>query len=139
MSYVPRPRKLEGDFQKTLILVNGEPLDGKTTICQKILNESLGYISFDQMIWEDDLGIVELTERKKKSDKKENNNKHFVHVFILHFKSPSFHARCTTLHIIMRNIFQTILFCFWLRTLISLCISLKKKTKKQTFFLPFST
>ena len=52
MSYVPRPRKLEGDFQKTLILVNGEPLDGKTTICQKILNESLGYISFDQMIWE---------------------------------------------------------------------------------------
>ena len=38
MSYVPRPRKLEGDFQKTLILVNGEPLDGKTTICQKILN-----------------------------------------------------------------------------------------------------
>lgn len=68
MSYVPRPRKLEGDFQKTLILVNGEPLDGKTTICQKILNESLGYISFDQMIWEDDLGIVELTERKKKSD-----------------------------------------------------------------------
>ena len=68
MSYVPTPRKLEDDFQKTLILVSGEPLAGKTTLCQKILNESLGYISFDQMIWENDLGIVELTERKKKSD-----------------------------------------------------------------------
>jgi len=80
MSYVPTARKLEDDFQKTLILVSGEPLIGKTTLCQKILNESLGYISFDQMIWENDLGIVELTEIKKKSDYMNIVDVAFVHI-----------------------------------------------------------
>lgn len=64
MSHVPTPRKLEDEFQKTLILIGGKGKQGKTTLCSKLIKDDIGYISFDQMTWEDDLNILKIKNMK---------------------------------------------------------------------------
>jgi hypothetical protein len=65
MEHTPKLREQLNPFKKTIILVGGNGLDGKTTICSKMINENTGYISFDQLTWEDDLNIVGLHNIKR--------------------------------------------------------------------------
>lgn len=66
MSHIPILRKCPGPFRKTLILVGGQENHGKTTLCSKLLKNDVGYISFDQMTWEDDLNISKTKDMKSK-------------------------------------------------------------------------
>jgi archaellum biogenesis ATPase FlaH len=68
MEHIPKPRELKKQFQKTLILVGGEGLQGKTTLCAKLLKDDVGYISFDEMTWENDLGIEDIVKMKSLSE-----------------------------------------------------------------------
>jgi|688.fasta_scaffold373635_2 hypothetical protein len=68
MEHIPKPREFKKKFQKTLILVGGEGYQGKTTLCAKLLKDDVGYISFDQMTWENDLGIEDIAKMKSLSD-----------------------------------------------------------------------
>lgn len=65
MEHKPVLRKQKKETQKTVILIGGEGHIGKTTLCSKLINDNTGYISFDQMTWEDEIGIESLKKLKK--------------------------------------------------------------------------
>lgn len=48
---LPRPRAPAParNLEKTIILVRGKPNEGKTTLCQYLVNDRVGFLSFDSI------------------------------------------------------------------------------------------
>ena len=82
MEHTPQLRRQLDPTEKTIILVGGNGKDGKTTTCSKMINENTGYISFDQIIWENDLDIFELQKLKRQS-----NHRYMVPIAFTHVDS----------------------------------------------------
>jgi len=53
----PGKRELVGEYRKTIIVVTGESLIGKSTICDLLLNDDINYISLDECCKQTDHNI----------------------------------------------------------------------------------
>ena len=64
--------KCPGQYSKTVIIVWGKSGDGKSTVCDELLNEKIDYISMDECLTHTDHGIESLKTYVEACDKPRN-------------------------------------------------------------------
>jgi adenylate kinase family enzyme len=60
----PGSRPLQGEYKKTIIVVVGKSNVGKSTLCEALMNQSINYISMDEVYMRSEYGKREVAVRE---------------------------------------------------------------------------
>ncbi len=62
-SQTPHPRQLTTEEERTIIIIRGKSHQGKTTLCQHLVSDQVGYLSFDSIV--NNLGWCSIKDIRK--------------------------------------------------------------------------